>query len=118
MAADQKVLSFVAYRAQMLYKIVSESTFGLTDVEEATLGSVDTVDQVDGCAGEPLSNVEGLFCALDGVTRFGDGEVKDGEEGIRDGPGELKVGVKGVSKVDELFKLLMGTRGSIDTVID
>eukprot|EP00061_Rhincodon_typus_P002766 g18405.t1 len=39
-------------------------------------------------------------------------------EVIRDGSGELPVGVEGVSKVDELFELLMGTRGIADTVID
>eukprot|EP00061_Rhincodon_typus_P018218 g47307.t1 len=52
------------------------------------------------------------------VTRDGNGEVQEGEGGIGDGPGELKVGLKGVCKVDELFKLLMGARGSTDTVID
>eukprot|EP00061_Rhincodon_typus_P004119 g21795.t1 len=50
MVGDQKVLSFVAYRAQMLYEMVSMSTFGFTDIEEATSGAADTVDQVDGCA--------------------------------------------------------------------
>eukprot|EP00061_Rhincodon_typus_P012381 g38080.t1 len=53
-------------RAQMLYEMVSESTLGLTDVKEATSGAVDTVDQVDGCAGDPLSDVEDLFWALNG----------------------------------------------------
>eukprot|EP00061_Rhincodon_typus_P007118 g28472.t1 len=37
MVGDQKVLSFVAYRAQMLYEAVYKSTLGLTDIEEATL---------------------------------------------------------------------------------
>eukprot|EP00061_Rhincodon_typus_P010190 g34285.t1 len=64
MVHDQKVMSFVDFRAHLLYKVLSESTLGLTDVDEATSGSVDAVDQVEGCAGEPLSNVEGLFCAL------------------------------------------------------
>eukprot|EP00061_Rhincodon_typus_P008504 g31177.t1 len=63
---DQKVLSFVAYRVQTLYEMVSESTLGLTNVQEATSGAADTVDQVDRCAGEPLSDMEGLFSALDG----------------------------------------------------
>eukprot|EP00061_Rhincodon_typus_P015934 g43884.t1 len=45
-------------------------------------------------------------------------EVQEGEGDIRDGPGELEVGVKGVSKDDELFKLRMGARSSTDTVID
>eukprot|EP00061_Rhincodon_typus_P003371 g19925.t1 len=58
MVGDRKVLLFVAYRAQMLYKIVSESTLGLTNVEEATLGAVDAVDRVDGCAIEPISDME------------------------------------------------------------
>eukprot|EP00061_Rhincodon_typus_P009801 g33580.t1 len=46
MVGERKVLSFVAYRAQMLYETVSESTLCLTDVEEATLGAADTIDQV------------------------------------------------------------------------
>eukprot|EP00061_Rhincodon_typus_P003976 g21447.t1 len=66
MVPNQKVLSFVTYRVQMLYKMVSKSPLGLTDVEEATSGAADTVDQFDRCAGEPLSNVEGLFSVLDG----------------------------------------------------
>eukprot|EP00061_Rhincodon_typus_P010171 g34254.t1 len=61
-----KVLSFVVYRAQVLYKAVIESLLGLTDVEKATSGAVDAVDQVDGCAGGPLSDVKGLFWALNG----------------------------------------------------
>eukprot|EP00061_Rhincodon_typus_P003747 g20876.t1 len=61
-----KVLSFVVYRAQMLYETISESKLGLTNVEEATSGAVDTVDQVGGCTGEPLSDVKGLLWALDG----------------------------------------------------
>eukprot|EP00061_Rhincodon_typus_P000494 g11888.t1 len=59
MDGNQKVLSFVMYRAQMLYKTVSDSMHGLTNVEEATSRAVDTVDQVDGCAGELLSDMEG-----------------------------------------------------------
>eukprot|EP00061_Rhincodon_typus_P003301 g19755.t1 len=64
MFGDQKVLSLVTNRVQMLYKTVSEPPLGLTDVEEATSEAEDAVDHVDGCAGEPLSNVEGLFGAL------------------------------------------------------
>eukprot|EP00061_Rhincodon_typus_P005118 g24230.t1 len=50
MVGDWKVLSFVAYRVQMLYKAVSESPLGPSDVQEATLGAADTVDYVDRCA--------------------------------------------------------------------
>eukprot|EP00061_Rhincodon_typus_P018002 g46976.t1 len=64
MVGDWKVLSFVTCRAHVLYKVVSEPPLDLTDVEEATSGAVDAVDQIHRCAGEPLSNVEGLFCAL------------------------------------------------------
>eukprot|EP00061_Rhincodon_typus_P007282 g28832.t1 len=63
---DQKVLFFVRKQMQMLYKTGSEPLLDLTNVEEATLGAVDAVDQVDGIASEPLSNVERLFCALNG----------------------------------------------------
>eukprot|EP00061_Rhincodon_typus_P002139 g16712.t1 len=66
MVGNRKVLSFVAYRVQMLYKTVSEPTLDLTDVEDATSGPADTVDQVDGCAGEPLSDMKDLLWALNG----------------------------------------------------
>eukprot|EP00061_Rhincodon_typus_P011798 g37079.t1 len=66
MGGNQKMLSFVANRAQMLYGTVSESMFGHINTEEVTAGATDIVDQVDGCAGESLFNVEGLFCALNG----------------------------------------------------
>eukprot|EP00061_Rhincodon_typus_P010208 g34321.t1 len=52
------------------------------------------------------------------VTRYGNGEVQEEEGRVRDGPGELKVRVKGVSEVDELFKLLMGEQVSGDAVIN
>eukprot|EP00061_Rhincodon_typus_P010152 g34222.t1 len=44
--------------AQMLYKAVSKSPLGLTHVQEATSGAADAVDQVDGHAGEPMTDVE------------------------------------------------------------
>eukprot|EP00061_Rhincodon_typus_P006852 g27913.t1 len=50
MVRDWKMLLFFMYREQMLDEKVSETTLGLTDVEEATSGAADTVDQVDGCA--------------------------------------------------------------------
>eukprot|EP00061_Rhincodon_typus_P003324 g19808.t1 len=65
---DRKVLLFVANSVQVLYKVVSEPLLGLTDVEEATSGAGDAIDDVDGCAGEPLSDVEGLFGAFNGVA--------------------------------------------------
>eukprot|EP00061_Rhincodon_typus_P001688 g15464.t1 len=45
-----KVLSFVANKAQVLYKAVSEPPLGFTDVEEATLGAAEAVDHINGCA--------------------------------------------------------------------
>eukprot|EP00061_Rhincodon_typus_P012061 g37532.t1 len=68
MVGDWKVLSFVMNRAQTLYKALSKSTLGLTGVEEATSGAAEAVGQVDRCVGERLSNVERLFCALNGDT--------------------------------------------------
>eukprot|EP00061_Rhincodon_typus_P001389 g14669.t1 len=47
---DWKVLSFVTNRAQVLYKMVSEPSLGLTDVEEATSEAADAVDHISGCA--------------------------------------------------------------------
>eukprot|EP00061_Rhincodon_typus_P008452 g31059.t1 len=61
---DWEVLSFVVNRAQMLYRMVSEPPLGLIDVEEATTGAADTIYYIDGCAGEPLSDMESLFSAL------------------------------------------------------
>eukprot|EP00061_Rhincodon_typus_P009526 g33099.t1 len=61
-----KVLSFVANRAQVLYKVVTEPPLGLTNVEEAISGAVDAIDHIDGYAGEPLSDVKCLFGSLDG----------------------------------------------------
>eukprot|EP00061_Rhincodon_typus_P002163 g16790.t1 len=55
---DQEVLSFVANRVPVLYKAVSEPLLGLTDVEEATSGATDAIDHIDGCAGEPLTDVK------------------------------------------------------------
>eukprot|EP00061_Rhincodon_typus_P001155 g13889.t1 len=46
---DWKVLSFVANRAQVLYKAVSDPLLGLTDVEEATLGTANAIDHIGGC---------------------------------------------------------------------
>eukprot|EP00061_Rhincodon_typus_P002152 g16750.t1 len=63
---DWEVLSFVMTRAQVLYIAVSELLLGLTDVEEATSEAADAVDHISGCAGEPLSDVEGFFVSLDG----------------------------------------------------
>eukprot|EP00061_Rhincodon_typus_P012895 g38931.t1 len=83
MVRNWKVLLFVTYRVQMLYKTVSESTLGLTDVQEATSGVTDTVGQV-----ERMSDVKGLFCALNG-DEIGDGalgakepEVMEEVEGV------------------------------------
>eukprot|EP00061_Rhincodon_typus_P010075 g34085.t1 len=45
---------------------VSEPPLDLTDVAACTLAAADAIDQVDGCAGEPLSDVEDLLCALNG----------------------------------------------------
>eukprot|EP00061_Rhincodon_typus_P006067 g26306.t1 len=55
---------------------------------------------------------------LQEVARDGDGEDQEGEGGVRDGPGEFEVGMKDVGEVDELFVLLVGARGSTDTVIN
>eukprot|EP00061_Rhincodon_typus_P009063 g32243.t1 len=62
---DRKVL-FVTIRVQVLYKVDSEPLLSLTNVEEAILGAVDAIDHISGCAGEPLSDVKGLFGASDG----------------------------------------------------
>eukprot|EP00061_Rhincodon_typus_P005303 g24640.t1 len=66
MVRDWKVLSFVMNRGQVLYKMVSEPPLSLTDVEEATSGATDAVDHIDRYTGERLSNVKGLFGALNG----------------------------------------------------
>eukprot|EP00061_Rhincodon_typus_P001921 g16138.t1 len=58
MVRDRKMLSFIVNRAQVLYKAVSESPLGLTDVGEATSVAADAIRHVDRYAGEPLSDVE------------------------------------------------------------
>eukprot|EP00061_Rhincodon_typus_P014881 g42239.t1 len=50
MVRDQKVLSFVTNRVQMLYKMVFKPLLGFIDVEKATLGAADAVGHTDGCA--------------------------------------------------------------------
>eukprot|EP00061_Rhincodon_typus_P006752 g27732.t1 len=52
------------------------------------------------------------------VIRDGDREAQEVGGGIGNGPGEFEVGVKGVSKADELFKLLVGAQGSTGAVIN
>eukprot|EP00061_Rhincodon_typus_P001742 g15640.t1 len=47
---DWKVLSFVMNRGQMLYKVVSEPPLDLTNEAEATSGTADAIDHIDGCA--------------------------------------------------------------------
>eukprot|EP00061_Rhincodon_typus_P016391 g44584.t1 len=66
MVSNQKVLSIIMYRVQMFHETVPESELCLTDIEEATSGAIDTVDQVGGCTGEALSDMESLLWALDG----------------------------------------------------
>eukprot|EP00061_Rhincodon_typus_P003493 g20227.t1 len=58
MVCDWKVLSFVTYRVQGLYKAVSEPLLGLTDVEEATMGTADAVDHIGRYARESLPDVK------------------------------------------------------------
>eukprot|EP00061_Rhincodon_typus_P003453 g20116.t1 len=77
MVHDRKVLSFVANRAQVLYKAASEPPHVLTDVEEATSGAVDAIDHISGCAGEHLSDVEGFFGSLDGGGKLQSLKYKD-----------------------------------------
>eukprot|EP00061_Rhincodon_typus_P005536 g25161.t1 len=45
MVGNQKVVLIIACRVQVPCKSVTESVFGLTDVEEATLEATDAVDQ-------------------------------------------------------------------------
>eukprot|EP00061_Rhincodon_typus_P015416 g43074.t1 len=132
LVSDRKVVLIIVYREQMLHKSGTESALGLTDVEEATSGATDTVDQVGGYVAE-LDELEvrdhilagdrvrgGVAQVAMGVGGFEiDIRVElvtgDGEGGIGDGPGEFEVGVNGVSKVDELFKLVMEARGRADS---
>eukprot|EP00061_Rhincodon_typus_P010201 g34309.t1 len=54
-------------------KAVSEPPLGLTNVEEATSGAADSIEHIDSCAGEPLSDAKSLFGALNGSERGGVG---------------------------------------------
>eukprot|EP00061_Rhincodon_typus_P012090 g37584.t1 len=62
MVHNRKVLSFVANRVQAFQKATSWSH----QCRGGHIGSSDAIDHIDGCAGEPLSDVRGLFGALDG----------------------------------------------------
>eukprot|EP00061_Rhincodon_typus_P007871 g29983.t1 len=87
MVSDRKVLLIIAYRAQVLRKSASEPLLGLTDVKETTLEAADAVDHIDRCAGEPLSNVKGLFWAWNGGVEcsiLGEDAVEAEELGIGD----------------------------------
>eukprot|EP00061_Rhincodon_typus_P007679 g29618.t1 len=97
MVGNRKVLSFVTYRVQMLYEMVPNSTLGLTDVEEATSGAMDTIDQVGRCTCEPLLDMTGLLWALNG------GEVRDGMLGARELDVLEDVGVGGVPDIGGEF---------------
>eukprot|EP00061_Rhincodon_typus_P002141 g16718.t1 len=70
MVGDRKVLSFVMYRVQMLDKMVSDPPLGLTDVEEASSGATDAVDQVGGCR-----SVENARDAVEGIFDHQKGDV-------------------------------------------
>eukprot|EP00061_Rhincodon_typus_P005911 g25997.t1 len=78
-------------------------------------------DIISGASDEAILCLEfmlsGPLC-FEAVTRDEDGEVQEGEGGIGDGPGAFEVGLTGVSKVNELFKLLVGARGGVNTVIN
>eukprot|EP00061_Rhincodon_typus_P005862 g25878.t1 len=74
MVGNRKMLLIIAYRVQKLCESVTESVLGFIDVQEATLGATDTVDQVGGLTGESLSDVERLFAALDGGEKGGEGQ--------------------------------------------
>eukprot|EP00061_Rhincodon_typus_P018010 g46988.t1 len=73
MAGNRKVLLIIAYRAQILRESVTKSALGLTNVDKATSGAMDAVDQVGGRRGEPQSDMERLAWALDGGERRGVG---------------------------------------------
>eukprot|EP00061_Rhincodon_typus_P008996 g32111.t1 len=94
----------------MFYETVSESTLGVTDVEEATSGAADTVEQVDGCTGEPLPDMKvflwassrvqeqeiGAGIALTVVAGKGAGYgVVSGDSGTDEGVVESVVPTKG-----------------------
>eukprot|EP00061_Rhincodon_typus_P009658 g33317.t1 len=75
----------------MLIEMVPKSALGLIDVEEATSGAADIVDQFGGLTGEPLSDMKSLLWALSGspdtVINVAEEEVKNGagvtaEEGL------------------------------------
>eukprot|EP00061_Rhincodon_typus_P003654 g20633.t1 len=84
MVCDWKVLSFVTNRAQVLYKAVSEPPLSLTNVKETTSGAADAIDNISGCAGEPLTDVKGVFGSLDRGERGGKGCEGKGAGNARD----------------------------------
>eukprot|EP00061_Rhincodon_typus_P001404 g14712.t1 len=49
MDRDWEVQSFVANRAEVFHKVVAKPLLGFPDVQEATLGTADTVYHISRC---------------------------------------------------------------------
>eukprot|EP00061_Rhincodon_typus_P017634 g46410.t1 len=110
----------------MLHETVPESALGVTDVEEATSGAMDTIDQDGGRTGEPLLDMKDLLWAFNGVQGRGVGagawvragvvQVAVGISGLengvgvevvtRDGDGEGQEGDGGIGDGPALFHRL------------
>eukprot|EP00061_Rhincodon_typus_P004357 g22383.t1 len=88
----------------LLYKMVSKSMLGLTNIERATSGAV----EVDRCADEPLSDMIGFFWALNGgdkaeAEKLGVGVRNLAGGWVRGGVVQVAVGVGG-HEIDVSFE--------------
>eukprot|EP00061_Rhincodon_typus_P016185 g44263.t1 len=103
-----------------LVKRTEESRTKWTPTKGRWGGEGMTSDGAVGLLVAEVADDDALDAEVDGVvfTGDGDGEVQEGEGDVGDGPGEFEVRVKGVRKVDQLFKLLIGARDSANTLIN
>ena len=58
MASNQKVRVLLAHRPKVLSKVITQSTLGLSNIEETTLGAANAIHQIERGASETLLNLE------------------------------------------------------------
>ena len=58
MASNRKVRVLIVHRPKVLSKAITQSTLGLSDIEETILGAVNAIHQIERGASETLLNLE------------------------------------------------------------
>eukprot|EP00061_Rhincodon_typus_P017765 g46612.t1 len=67
---------------------------------------------------EVIVGVNGFEMDVIGESVTRDGEIQEGEAGVRNSPGEFDSVVEGFGEVDDLFELLAGAQDSTVAVIN